>query len=157
MHLRITKYNPANRNSKGHYLVDEWLDYSCIGDTYNGHIFTYEEYESVEGKYLSVIKTAFEHSGARELNVDCLERYEADPPCSDEVEQLLQRGYLFTSEEVVAVSQAILRLFFWAELNSYHKNFSITFRYDYYMFITTDDEHLIEIIKDNLPDGMYIG
>lgn len=157
MHLRITKYNPANRNSKGHYLVDEWIGYWQIGRIFNGKVFTYEEYESVESKYLSVIKIAFEHSGARELNIERLEKYDADPPCSDEVERLLQRGYLFTSEEVVAVSQAILRLFFWAELNSFHKKFSITFGYDYYMYIRTDDQHLIEIIRSNLPDGMYIG
>ena len=139
------------------YLLDEWASYSEIGRTFNNKVLTYEEYESVESKYLSVIKAAFEHSGARELNIERLERYEDDSPCSDEVERLLQRGYLSTSEEVVAVSQAILRLFFWAELNSYHKKFSIKFNYDYLMFLVTDDQRLIEIIKSNLPDGMYIG
>ena len=41
---RITKYNPKFRNNIGHYLRDEWIDYSEIGKFFMDEEFTYEEY-----------------------------------------------------------------------------------------------------------------
>ncbi len=52
---QITKYNPANRNDKGFYLVDEWTAISDIGKNYNSTVFTTKEYRKVEDNYINVL------------------------------------------------------------------------------------------------------
>lgn len=157
MYLRITKYNPIFRNKDGHYTKNDWIDYSQIGKIFNEKVLTYEEYEIYENKYLAVVRVAFEASKVSELLIEKLEIYDDDPEPSDEVKKILKKGKISNSDEAVLISQAILRLFFWAELNSPDNKLSITFGYDYYMFIETEDEQVIAAIKSNLPNGMFIG
>jgi hypothetical protein len=45
--LRITKYDPKNRNRAGHYLLGEWTCFSEVGGS-----VTLEDYEKVERAYL---------------------------------------------------------------------------------------------------------
>ena len=146
---------------------DEWIGYDQIGLIFNGKVFTYEEYESVENKYLSVINTAFLSSGVpmlfiNKLEMTCRDSTENDserevPMCPDDVVSLVERGWLKTSKEVEVISRAILRSYIWAELSSPHYILNITFGYDYYMYIESNDENVIHTITQNLPEGMYIG
>lgn len=54
--LRITKYNPAYRDSSGKYLKSEWIGMSEIGNIFDGKYFTFDEYKSVEDNYLKSIE-----------------------------------------------------------------------------------------------------
>jgi hypothetical protein len=157
MYLRITKYNPLFRNEDGYYTKNDWIGYTQIGKIFNEKLFTYDEYEECENKYLSVVRVAIEASKVNELLIEKLEIFDDDPEPSEEVKKILKKGKISNSDEAVLISQAILRLFFWAELNSPNNKLSITFGYDYYMYIETEDENVIAAIKSNLPDGMFIG
>ena len=50
---RVTKYDPANRVN-GEYTKDEWTSMYDVGRSYNGKVFTFEEYLKVEKSYLDV-------------------------------------------------------------------------------------------------------
>ena len=52
---RITKYNPANRNEKGHYLRNDWISYYGIGKEYIDGVLTLEQYLETEKKYIDAI------------------------------------------------------------------------------------------------------
>ncbi|MBS1538619.1 MAG: hypothetical protein JST20_12820 [Bacteroidetes bacterium] len=166
MFYRITKYNPKFRDEYGGYTVDEWIDYSCIGYTYNGKVFTREEYEIVENKYVTVITTAFRSSGVTTLFINQLTKHyynpkepnsdEDAPRCPDNIVTIIERGWIKTVEDLEEISKAILLGYIWAELTSPYYILNITFGYDYYMYVETMDEKVIQAIIQNLPEGMYI-
>lgn len=74
----VTKYNPDTRGK-----IDEWIDMSCIGDTYDGIVFTLEEYLRVEANYIEAIERMMDDLGVKTLTVSYLERrfhdYAYDP------------------------------------------------------------------------------
>jgi hypothetical protein len=50
-YVRITKYDPQNRDANGHYtLVDEWTSISDVGKSFQGKILTMEQYLAIEEK-----------------------------------------------------------------------------------------------------------
>ncbi len=65
----VTKYDPETRGE-----VDEWTDMSCIGDTYDGTVFTLEEYLRVEANYIEAIERMMDDLGVKTLTVSYLER-----------------------------------------------------------------------------------
>lgn len=65
----VTKYNPDTRGK-----IDEWIDMSCIGDTYDGIVFTLEEYLRVEANYIEAIERMMDDLGVKTLTVSYLER-----------------------------------------------------------------------------------
>ncbi|WP_228620064.1 hypothetical protein [Exiguobacterium sp.] len=65
----VTKYDPETRGK-----VDEWIDMSCIGDTYDGSVFTLEEYLRVEANYVEAIERIMDYLGVKTLTVSYLER-----------------------------------------------------------------------------------
>ena len=52
--VRISKYNPKYRVN-GAYVKEEWTDYSDIGNIFDGHVFTFEDYLKMELNYLNAI------------------------------------------------------------------------------------------------------
>ena len=54
-YLRITKYDPKNRDHNGWYIRDEWTDYSDIGKSLEGKALTRDEYLQVESAYISSV------------------------------------------------------------------------------------------------------
>jgi len=57
--FRITKYDPKNRNDKGHYLYDHWTEFDHIGRTLEGELVTIDKYLNVESDFrfqIEVIK-----------------------------------------------------------------------------------------------------
>ncbi|STO08237.1 hypothetical protein [Exiguobacterium aurantiacum] len=65
----VTKYDPETRGE-----VDEWTDMSCIGNTYDGTVFTLEEYLRVEANYIEAIERMMDDLGVKTLTVSYLER-----------------------------------------------------------------------------------
>lgn len=76
---RITKYNPALRNSQGHYLAEDWISFSDIGSFFAGKQLMYEDYFSCESAYVSSALSFLSEAGLSSLRVIELENdYVAD-------------------------------------------------------------------------------
>jgi hypothetical protein len=69
---RITKYNPDKRNEKGHYKVEEWTSISDIGKEFNETKFTYQDYISMEDKYITAFKSFANITRSRSLRLRIL-------------------------------------------------------------------------------------
>ena len=61
---RVTKYDPARRNAKGHYPLDEWTSVSEIGKTFAGTTLTLESYLAVESAHVDVMLDFLEALGS---------------------------------------------------------------------------------------------
>lgn len=72
---RVSKYDPKFRIN-GIYTKEEWTDFSDIGKEYNNQIFTEEEYQKIESRYISVVTKVFKYRKWDYLTIDHLEIYE---------------------------------------------------------------------------------
>jgi hypothetical protein len=144
---RITKYNPAHRNSSGAYLKDEWTSYSDIGKTFNQKIFTYEDYLKTETAYINAINHFMQCSDLPSLIISDLEKHKnidkalLHLPDMVTLFNSIQNGKMLTIEEVQSVSQLVLREYLWCKLTS--NNMYVHFGYDYYMYIGIKKHALI--------------
>lgn len=50
--FRVTKYDPAHRDSHGAYRHEEWTSFSDIGRRFSGKILTQADYDAVEDAYV---------------------------------------------------------------------------------------------------------
>ncbi|MGP5431369.1 hypothetical protein ACTXNW_18440 [Enterococcus malodoratus] len=136
---RITKYDPKNRNSKGHYMKDEWTSVCEIGKMYNNEEFTISEYLLVEGNYSNAIKNIMTEINVDSLAVMGLEMHdylEIKDGSSNKVNQLynsVKEGKVLKSCDVPLVAKLILRENLWAKLVS--QELEVHFGYDYYMYV----------------------
>ena len=137
---RITKYNPKNRNEKGHYLIDEWTAYSDIGKNINGKVLTYPEYLTIENAYINAISLFMNCNNLTELSVFRLEKYfetTKDLRLDTTATTLFQRikkGLTLNKNEVEAAARLVLREELWCLLRSVN-TMVIRFGFDYYMYI----------------------
>ena len=49
--FRVTKYDPAHRNRRGYFLLEEWICASQIGQVFGGTVLTEAECSAVEDAY----------------------------------------------------------------------------------------------------------
>lgn len=158
---RITKYNPIYRDSTGAYMKDEWISFGQIGDSFNGKIFSLEEYIDVENKYIESIFFILDYFKTKKLkvitpeynnrnidnsgyNIDLIKLYKLKPKCLD------------TETKIKNYIRLILRGDLWASLKLKSKKAYIEFGYDYYMYVKTTTKLPNELIKyiENL--GLFI-
>ena len=157
---RITKYDPRKRNSQGWFLENTWISYGDIGQSYQGKVFTYDEYIRVENLYVNAIMQFMSCLNISYLQVKILEknnRINTDTSV-DKVEvafvNAMREGDLLSLEQVVMVSKLILRGYFWCELISKYKMF-VDFGYDYYMYIGSKLE-CKEALQKIRESGLYV-
>lgn len=94
--LRITKYNPALRNSHGHYMADDWTAVSDIGNCYGGAVLTPAAYQAVENNYVDAILCILSQHGVQSLQVTLLEQ----GFCIEELRDMLgQKGITISEAE----------------------------------------------------------
>lgn len=118
---RITKYNPKNRNSQGHYFYpNEWTEFSDVGKS-----VSLEEYELIEDSYISSAIDIVSSSGSKGLVVRGLEKSQNNCAYSE--------GEFITINELSLVIQSILRGNFWCKLES--DQAFIHIGYDFYMYV----------------------
>ena len=72
---RIVKYNPIYREN-GIYQKDEWTEYSDIGQTFDGELFTEQEYLKVEQNYIDCLIDLLNLNKTQILYVRDLEFFE---------------------------------------------------------------------------------
>ncbi len=69
LELQITKYDPQYRDEIGVYCRDEWYLYSQIGDTFEGKVFTANDYFETEDRYIESLKILLGACGISEMRM----------------------------------------------------------------------------------------
>lgn len=144
LNFRITKYDPKNRNSDGHYQVDEWTSPSEVGKTFDGIEFKECEYFEIEEKYLNAVieclkSKSIKHLRVVELESRFLQEYLLDKDNQWLVNEEFKTIELFEDkklekDEIRIVIKMVLRGFLWCRLEI-NEQFSLRFGWDYYMYI----------------------
>ncbi|MBC1551231.1 hypothetical protein HB901_00800 [Listeria booriae] len=155
---RITKYNPAFRNSNGTFLKDEWTSYSDVGGTFSGVALSLDDYLLIENQYICAVVSLMEYSCIGELSIKGLEVRDDDfdENTTDEMMKLLE--VIKSSEKVnivdiPSICRLILREYIWAKLEV--KTMFVHFGYDYYMYIglVQEPREAIEQIRNG---GLFV-
>ncbi|WKA60313.1 hypothetical protein QWY16_09480 [Planococcus shenhongbingii] len=148
--IRVTKYDPKNRDANGHYiLVDEWTSISDVGRSYEGQVFTMEQYRTIEEKYIQAVEVLIRKTGTTHLKLLSLENH------SNETDLDLAEGKTIPRRLVKEVVRMILQEKVWSKLVAKNQ-FEIHFGYDYYMYFIGEsltDEVIEEFRK---IDGLYV-
>lgn len=119
--FRVTKYNPAKRNDKGHYVnSDEWTEYSDVGLS-----VSLEEYEKIERAYINSAIEIIARSGIHSLKVIALQDQKNKCEFNENAEVL--------TASLEPVLRALLRGDYWCRLET-DQGF-IHIGWDYYMYI----------------------
>lgn len=156
-HYRITKYDPKNRNEKGHYLYDHWTEFGDIGRTLEGELVTIEKYLAVESDYINAViqvlkENKIEHLRVIGLNKKIL-KYSINENRgkwfhSDEFETIdLFEDKKASIDEIKIICKMNFRYYSNVSLEIKDK-FYIHFDYDMYMFVGAQN------ISDELIDKL---
>jgi hypothetical protein len=141
---RITKYNPDFRDKNGAFQGEDWTSISDVGKNFSGRILTFEEYLSVENKYISSALHFFNETDLKNLSVVGLEQKQdqkrdfEDARFSglDYEKKNFREGMKIDGSNLPQLCRLILREIIWCRLES-DQNFYIHFGWDFYMYIGT--------------------
>lgn len=143
----VTKYHPETRGE-----IDEWTEISDINRTFDGVVFTLEEYLRVESNYVKAIEQIMFYLGVKTLTVSYLERRDYDyrpfsqhafnelyPIRMRELRKKVRPGKVLSRDQVPNMFRLMFRNTLYAELE-YKENesdkpytFKVFFGYDYMM------------------------
>jgi hypothetical protein len=123
---RVTKYNPALRNDSGAYLVDEWTQFSEIGQTFRGAVLSEDEYLKVEQAYISSANAFLQEGGLNSMTVKGMENHKG-------ISLEFIEGSVLPLERISDVIRQILREEFWCRLEC--RGGFLHFGWDYYMYV----------------------
>ena len=158
--FRITKYDPANRDRQGRYLVDEWTEAWDIGKDINGHTLTLDDYLVVEARYVRAAERFFQASGLGHLRVNRVGMHEADDdtdhvlyvPAFADI-RLAEDGKI-TAGDLPLLLRAMLRGYCWCQLDI-DGQFFIHTGWDYYMYVGINADCADQIIETE-ADGLFV-
>lgn len=156
---RVTKYDPQNRNSLGHYVVDEWTAVSDIGREYGGKSFTLSDYIRTETNYMNAIKNFMKATSTSKLKLVDLELH--DPgfdgayatTSMKQIYEKIKEGMSVSESEIPDVCGLILRECMWGKLIS--KKMFVHFGNDYYMYIGAKG-NCKKAIEETEKSGMFV-
>ncbi len=143
----VTKYHPETRGK-----IDEWTEISDIDQTFEGVVFTLEEYLRMESNYVKAIERIMGYLGVKTLTVSYLERrdyaYRASSKCAfnalypirmRDLRKKVKPGKVLSRDQIPNMLRLMLRNTLYAELE-YKVNesdeeyrFKVFFGYDYMM------------------------
>jgi hypothetical protein len=124
--FRVTKYDPAHRNSVGSYTRDDWTSVGDIGRPFSGSVLTQSEYQRVEDAYAVVAVAFLQEAGSPNLSVAGLENQK-------NAQILFADGASLSLEEIGLVIRRVLREEFWCRLEGVAA--FVHLGYDYYMYV----------------------
>lgn len=156
---RVTKYDPRERNELGHYMLDDWIDYSCIGGEFLGKRLTLSEYLRVERSYINAVIYFMEYSKINGIRATSLEKRSisaSDKNISDEMRALhanIKNRSSLGISKIPTLCKLILRGCLWAKL--YSPRMFVHFGYDYYMFIGAHGD-CSDVIKRIEDEGLFV-
>jgi hypothetical protein len=123
---RVTKYDPAFRDTSGAYNRAEWTAVSDIGRSFNGEPLTEAEYLRVESAYIATALEFLRESGVSSLVVRGLENHR-------EAALTFGNGAHLSLEQVGVSLSRVLREEFWCKLEG--PDSFVHIGYDYYMYL----------------------
>jgi hypothetical protein len=124
--FRVTKYDPARRDSNGSHIADEWTSFGDIGKSFSGVLLTEAEYHRVEDAYVVAATSFMREAGVPFLLVTGLENSAGAPLSFGEATAL-------SSAEFGAVIRRVLREDFWCRLEA--DGGFVHIGWDYYMYV----------------------
>ncbi len=143
----ITKYLPEGYNDRV-YTLDEWTSISDIGKVYNGKVFTIQDYEATERKYINAVSKVLLESKCYYLTIDYIEIDKVSliddlmkSPYNCELQQFqhlfldLRKGKRIYIKSIAPIIQLCLREYCYMVLCNRTKQIMIDFGYDYYLNI----------------------
>lgn len=148
--VRVSKYNPLNRDENGHYtIVEEWTSISDVGESYDGQIFTMEQYLAAEEKYIKAVEMLMKKIGITNLKIVSLENH------LNETDLDLAEGKIIPRTLVKELVKMILREKVWGKVVAKNQ-IEIHFGLDYYMYFV--GESLTDEIVEELKriEGLYV-
>jgi hypothetical protein len=125
---RVTKYDPALRDSSGAYTRDEWTSVGDVGRSFGGAMLNREEYQRVEDAYVAAALAFLREAGVSSLAVAGLENHGRVP-------LLFRDGSVLGLEQIGEVVRRVLREDFWCRLEG--TGAFVHLGYDYYMYVGT--------------------
>ena len=160
----ITKYNPANRNDNGHYLVDEWTCPSEVGKIFNGLMFKDTDYFAIESKYVNAVIKILKSRSISSLRIvnlstDYMNKFFLDPSfqwlmaCKFKEIELYEDKSVHISE-IEIIIRMILRNFIDCSLEI-DGVFKLFFGYDFYMNLNISycDKNVFDEIE---ASGLFV-
>lgn len=124
--FRVTKYDPAHRNRRGYFLLEEWICASQIGQVFGGTVLTEAEYRRVEDAYATAAVEFLREAEVPALSVAGLENHAG-------IALPLIEGESLGLAEIGGVIRQLLRGEFWYRLEG--EEAFVRIGYDYYMYI----------------------
>lgn len=123
---RVTKYNPALRDSTGAFTGNEWTSVTHVGRSFAGVKLTREEYDRVEHAYVGAALAFLHEGGLNSLRVEGLENTQGQHLAFGE-------GTVLSLAQVGETIGRVLREEFWCRLQGIEGFIHIG--WDYYMYI----------------------
>lgn len=143
-HYRITKYDPKNRNEKGHYLYDHWTEFGDIGKTLAGEHVTIDKYLNVESDYIHAVREILKENNLEYLRVVGFDKKQfkrsikafkgkwSHKPVYENM--LLSEDKKVSIDEIELICQMNFRYYCHIELEIKDK-FYVHFGFDMYMYV----------------------
>ena len=123
---RVTKYNPALRDARGAYIVEEWTSVRDIGRELGGVVLTDCEYRRVEEAYVNSALAFLREGGINSLRVKGLENHKR-------IALQIGEGSVISLEFASDMIRQILRDEFWCRLEG--QGGFVHLGWDYYMYV----------------------
>jgi len=143
---RITKYDPKNRNSQGHYLYNHWTEISDVGKTLEGELVTQEEYFRIEKDYVNAVVEILKDSNQEYLrlvgfNQDRFQKELIENSNEWFHDSIFETLNLFEDqkikiEDIPTIIKLNLRRYLDASLEI-KDEYYVQFGYDFYMYVGT--------------------
>jgi hypothetical protein len=127
---RVTKYDPALRDSDGAYRVEEWTSFRDIGKRFGGNLFTAEAYARTEDAYVTTVASFLTEAGVDDLAIVGLENHASSHPTTFE----LQHGAVVGRANVREIVRGLLREQFWCRLERGDGAY-VHVGWDYYLYV----------------------
>jgi len=157
--LRITKYNPRNRDDAGKYLPDDWTSVSDVGKYFEGKRLTITEYLQAEGGYVEALKRLIAIVGVEHLTVNELEINNINKGLFKSLQwkgeispKMLKNKMAIQGQAIYDVVRMVLREMIWCKLSGGY-GFYVHFGHDYYMYVGFDGDLPKNV---TFPSSIYV-
>ena len=158
MFLRITKYNPAYRNEKGHYLKDEWTAPCDIGKEFEGVELTLEKYLEVEQAHTDAILILMRNLNVGSFKVIQLMKVGYEDLAGERNAELKKFYDALHGDQTIGIDQipSVVKLFKRELIGGklFSEELEIHFGYDYYMYAVSKDQSEKSVAEIN-ESGLF--
>jgi hypothetical protein len=152
---RVTKYDPAMRDSAGRFSGQDWTSISDIGKSTGGVLLSESDYLRSENAYIEAVRRMFSAAKIEFLFITGLERISSplvqiNDGVLDACHQVKDKKAV-SGVELEHVVRGCLREYIWCRLQGAGNSY-LHFGYDYYMYIGLP----IPINATVMPAGIFL-